>query len=187
MSERCTAPIPFSTLVDYWLDDVDDAAEARIDEHLLGCAYCSDRSAEVLGLARGIREAFAGGQVHACVTGEFARRLVEKGLHVREYRVPANGSVQCTVSDRDDVLLSRLQASLSGISRLDLVWHVPGAAPAVLPDIPFDVDAGEVVVLAKLAALRSAPSHQQRLELVAVEEGGQRVVADYTFNHTAAA
>ena len=32
----CTAPIGDQALLEYWLDELDEAARARIDEHVLG-------------------------------------------------------------------------------------------------------------------------------------------------------
>ncbi|MBI4194220.1 MAG: zf-HC2 domain-containing protein [Betaproteobacteria bacterium] len=182
----CNAPIALAALIEYWLGELDDTAEARIDEHLLGCGECSKRLAELVGLARGIRAAFREGAVRAFVADAFVKDLAEQGVRLREYRVARNGSVNCTVAPEDDMLVARLEAPLAGVSRLDaIVYPSTDAAAEVFHDIPFNAASGEVVLTPNTARLRLMPSHQHRVRLVAVDAGGERVVGDYTFHHTA--
>lgn len=181
----CSAPLELPALVEYWLGELDEAAEARIDEHLLGCGHCSERLDEILALARGIRAAFTQGAVHAFVTDAFVRRLAERGVRLREYRVPRDGSVNCTVAPEDELLVSRLEAPLAGVTRLDAISWLEDAPAHAFHDIPFDAASGEVVITPRIAHIRAMPSHRLRVRLVAVEAGGERVIGDYTFNHTA--
>lgn len=58
-------------------------------------------------------------------------------------------------------------------------------APEVFRDIPFDAASGEVVLTPKIAYLRTMPSHQHRVRLIAVDSNGDQIIGDYTFNHTA--
>ena len=182
----CDAPVGLSRLVEYWLDELDEAAEAGVDEHLLGCGACSEELARLVALGGGIRAAFARGMVRAFVTETFVRHLAERGVRLREYRVPRNGSVNCSVAPEDEVLITRLEAPLSGVSRLDAVFYdLSGARAEVLEDIPFDPASGEVVMAPKIASIRAMPSYRRRVQLVAVDAGGERVIGDYTFSHTA--
>ena len=180
----CSAPLDIPALTEYWLGELDEAATARIDEHLLGCGGCSERLDELIALARGIRAVFGQGAVHAFVTEAFVRRLAERGVRLREYRVPRNGSVNCTVAPEDELLVSRLEAPLAGVSRLDAISYLADEPAHVFHDIPFDAASGEVVVTPRIARIRSMPAHRLRVRLVAVEAGGERVLGDYTFNHT---
>ncbi|MGB7542978.1 MAG: zf-HC2 domain-containing protein [Burkholderiales bacterium] len=180
---NCKTPIEFSALIEYWLDELDEAAEARIDEHLLGCGECSERLDEIIALAGGIRTAFAQGSVRAFLTVTFAKRLAERGVRVREYRVPRNGSVNCTVAPEDEVMIGRLEAPLAGVSRLDAISYPPATAPEVFRDIPFDAASGEVVLAPKIENFRAMPAHEYRVRLIAVDTDGKRVIGDYTFNH----
>jgi hypothetical protein len=181
----CRAPLDEGELVAYWLGELAQGDEARIDEHLLGCGHCSARLAKLVALAGGVREAFRGGRIQAVVSDDFVRRLEAQGLHVREYRVPRNGAVNCTVAPEDDLVVSRLEAPLAGVGRLDLVIHAPGLPEEVREDVPFDAARGEVVISADVPRLRAMPSHRLRFELVAVDDGGRRLIGEYTFNHTA--
>jgi hypothetical protein len=185
-TSACNAPMALAALVEYWLGELDKTAEGKIDEHLLGCSGCSEMLAELVGLARGIRTAFREGAVHAFVTDAFVKGLAEQGVRLREYRVVHNGSVNCTVAPEDEVIVARLEAPLAGVSRLDAISYTSTDAPAEISrDIPFNATSGQVVFTPKTAQLRLMPSYQHRVRLVAVDASGERVVGNYTFNHTA--
>ena len=99
----------FDELLDYWFGDTDEAATEAIDAHLFGCDACGMQLDRIAALAQGVRAAFAAGSLGVVVSPRFVDRLAERGLRVREYRVPLNGSVNCRVAREDDVLVSRLQ------------------------------------------------------------------------------
>ncbi|HEX6794090.1 MAG TPA: hypothetical protein VF304_09585 [Casimicrobiaceae bacterium] len=179
----CAVPIEQNTLVEYWLGELDEPTETRIDEHVLGCAICSHGLSEIVALADGIRSSFRHGAMRVFVTDAFVRTAAARGMRVREYRVPRNGSVNCSISAEDEMLVSRLEAPLAGVHRVDAISYRDDGATEVFHDVPFDAASGEVVVAPKLAAIRAMPSHRQRVRLVAVDEAGERVIGDYTFNH----
>ena len=181
----CRAPIGLRQLLAYWFGELDEAAQARVDEHLLGCGPCSDSLAELVALGDAVRAVFAQGAVRAFVTDAFVKRLVGHGMRVREYRVARNGSVNCTVAPDDDCVVAHLEAPLAGVKRVDAISYIAGTPAEVSRDIPFDAASGEVVTLPPIAWLRTMPSHRQRVRLVAVDESGERVIGEYTFNHSA--
>lgn len=182
----CIAPIEFSTLVEHWLGELDEAASERIDEHMLGCGACSARLAEIVALGAGIRDAFESGAIRAFVSPAFVQRLADRGLRLREYRVECNGSVNCSVAPEDEVLVARLEAPLEGVSRVDVISQFEETPAEVFRDVPFDPAGGEVVITAKIASLREMAAHRHRFRLLAVDAGVERVIGDYTFNHTPA-
>lgn len=174
--------LDFPLLLDYWLGESEDDA---IEEHLLGCGECSGRLEWLAALGEGIRGVFRRGAVRAVLSRGMVQALKDRGLRLREYRVPAGGSVQCTIDAADDFVLSRLEAPLAGVRRLDLeLLDALGAARDRLEDIPFDPAAGEVLVLPAAAPLRLQPAHVERMRLVAVAEGARRALGEYTFFHT---
>jgi hypothetical protein len=189
MSVATTSTHPdHDALLDYWLGDSDAAATDAIDEHLLRCDACGAAFDELVSLSRGVRDAFAQGAVRSVLASAFVERLKAAGRHVREYRVPRNGSVLCSVEPDDDLVVSRLDAPLHGVERLDaVVAHSMDPAHAErLHDIPFDAATAEVLFVPEMRKLRSAPSHDFVVKLLAVDAAGEREIGHYTFHHQAA-
>jgi hypothetical protein len=181
----CPAPIPPDALLAYWLGEFDEAAEAHLDEHLLGCSDCTGHLHNLVALGDGIRKLLQRGRLHAVVTGALPTRLVEAGLRVREYRVARNGSVNCTIAPDDDAMFARLEAPLADVRQLDvLVLHPQGQGHERLAHVPFDASASEVVVASDTDHLRALPMSTLRMQLVAVEHGSDRLIGEYTFHHT---
>ena len=51
-----TCPVPFETLVRWWLDDLPQAESAALEEHLFACDTCSTASERLGDLVSGLRE-----------------------------------------------------------------------------------------------------------------------------------
>ncbi len=186
MSRRpCSTPLTLATLAEYWLGDLDEAGETPMAEHLLGCDRCSAALRNLVDLGAGIRALVGRGVLRTVVSEEFVARLVAGGLRLREYTVARNGSVLCTVAPDDDMVIARLQAPLDGVEQLDLLVFDPaGRETERLQDIPFSPAAAAVVLASNVEQLRQLPRTQMRMRLVAVEGGGQRLLGEYTFDHT---
>jgi len=174
-----------ATLVEYWLGELDVAQENRIDEHLLGCGHCSGALQELVDVSEGIRAAVGTGAVETIVTDSHVQRLAAAGLKLREYRVPHNGSVHCTAAPEDDLLVTRLEAPLAGVERLDFERLGSGGQVIErLRDVPFNATAGEVVFTPEIERVRALPAMTLRIRLVAVAPGGERVVGNYALHHS---
>jgi hypothetical protein len=183
----CRQPIGLDTLVERWLGELGDERTLQVDEHLLGCEPCGAQMDEIIALREGVRRAFTAELVGAAVGADFLQLLTARGLRLREYRVGPEGSVNCSIGPEDDMVISRLSAPLAGIGRVDLVWAgAPGEPEMRAADIPFDAASGEVVFILPAVRLREMPSYVERMRLVAVEAGGERLIGHYTFNHRAA-
>jgi hypothetical protein len=180
----CAALDP-ATLVEYWLGELDTAREADAELHVLRCGACADRLADVVRLGSAIRKAFVRGNVSAVLTPAFARQLAAAGWRLREYRVPANGSVRCSVAPDDHFALARLQAPLAGVERLDLVRIAGGKVLERLANVPFDRASDEVVFAPAVTALRTLHDEAIHVELVDASHDAERVLAGYDFIHTA--
>ena len=177
--------LSLEALLDYWLHDSDATTTDTVDAHLMQCDTCGAALDELIALGDGVREAFRAGAVAAMASGTFVQRLAAQGLQLREYRLPHNGSVNCTVGPDDDVLVSHIEAPLQGVQQLDAVMQL-SSEPGVqhrLHDIPFDAQRGEVHYLPKLTQVRQLPAHTMLLTLLAVGPGGTRELGRYTFNH----
>jgi hypothetical protein len=179
------AVVPIATLTAYWLGELDAASETELEEHLFGCAYCSGRLHNIVQLADGIRRAAREGRLHAVVSASFVRKLKEDGLRVREYRLQPGGSVACTVTPGDDLVVAHLHAPLRDVRRLDLVCDdLTDGTHVRLQDVAFDPDSDEIVLASNVMKLRQLASTTQRMQLVSVEDATEREIGTYTFNHS---
>jgi hypothetical protein len=181
----CRSPLGWETLVAYWLRELDPAGEALAEEHYLGCSQCSHRLEQLAALAAGVRALARTSGVGMVINDDFVRLLTQDGMRVREYRVPRNGSVNCTVAPEDDFVVGRLEASLAGVQRLDmLTLDDDGNTQTRQQDVPFVADSGGVVFSPGIDWLRALPASTLHLRLLAVDDQGERTLGDYMFNHT---
>lgn len=182
---KCASPIPIANLLEYWLGELDEARESQLDEHLLGCSPCSETLQQMVDMADGVRAAVRAGAINGVVSDSFVKRLAGDGLHLREYRVPHNGSVHCSVAAEDDLVITRLDAPLEGVERLDLErLNIAGIALERMQDVPFDAGSGEVVFTLPMARIRALPATTIRIRLLATAPAGERLVGEYTLHHT---
>jgi hypothetical protein len=182
---KCASPLDWDSLLAYWLGELDAGSAEHIEEHYLGCAVCSRRLEQLANLAREVRAVARSSGVNMVVTEPFVRRLSENGLRVREYRVPLDGAVNCTVTPEDDFVVARLEAPLDDVERLDMITVAgDGARETRQEDIPFVAASGGVVVSTRIDALRALPASTIRMRLLAVSTNGERALGEYTFNHT---
>lgn len=179
----CDSPVEWETLLAYRLGELDAGSEARIEQRYLGCAVCSGRLEQLAAWTQGVRALAGQSGLDVVVSDPFVRRLAERGIHVREYRVPPNGSVNCTVAPGGDFVVARLEASLDDVERVDLVT-VASEREMRQEDIPFVGASGCVVWSPRIAALRALPAISLHIRLLAVDRDGKRILGEYTFNHT---
>jgi hypothetical protein len=181
----CVNPIDPAVLSDYWLAELPPGEESALEEHLFACEDCSRSFQSVIGLAEGIRTLARQGNLGMIVTRPFLDRLVREGLHAREYPVQAGGIVECTVTPQDDFLIGRLAADLTGIEKLDLALCDPSGAERVrMRDIPFRAGLGEVILNYPIGPARQSGPDVLIMKLLSVTDQAERVLAEYTFNHT---
>src|SRR5882672_10497883 len=118
----CSDPIDAAVLADYWLATLAKSEEETVEEHLFACDDCGVRLREVIALAEEIRKLACQGSLVVIVSDAFVKRAKEQGLRVREYAPPHSGSVECTVTAEDNLLIAHLTADLKGAKRVDLCF-----------------------------------------------------------------
>jgi len=182
---ECAAPTPTTTLLAYWLQELTGAEELELEEHLFGCEDCNARLRDVVQLGEGIKHVVRAGTLHAVLSAPYVERLQGVGVRVRRYDLQPGGSVLCTATADDDLVVAYLRAPLQGVARLDLLVHDSVTnARWRLEDIPFDPVASQVVLAPSVVELRRSPKTTQTMQLVAVAGREERQIAEYTFNHT---
>jgi hypothetical protein len=181
----CSVRFPAEVLTAYWLGELDASRESALEEHLFACAECTERLHAIVRLGNGIRLVTRDGRIHTVLTAASLERLQQLGLRVREYRVRPGGSVMCTVTPDDDLVVGRLHAPLHDVRRLDVLLHdLPQDTRVRIEDVAFDRTVDEVVVLPNTAQLRQRSFATQHVKLLALENAGERVIGEYTFNHS---
>jgi hypothetical protein len=170
-------------LTEYWLGELEETDERRLDEHLFACAACSERLQSFVDLASAIRREFLGGWLNIVLPEPFIRRIKQAGFRVREYDLAPGGSVDCTVAPEDDFVVAYLRAPLHAVSRLDVLIDDTTSGRHRSNDVAFEASAERLVAVTSTAYLRTLRHSRQRVRLVAVEGASERVIADYTFNH----
>jgi hypothetical protein len=185
---RCAKPIEFEAFVAYWLGELPTAVEAPIEEHFFGCAYCTRRLEELAALGFGIRAVVRNGAVQAVITQPFVEYMKGQGMRIREYRLAPGERVACTIRADDDAVVGRMQVPLAGVKRVDALQSLDLGDGHVhqwrVEDVPFDPKADEVLSLPSAEALKKLPAHTFRVQLVAMDEAGERPLGEYTFAHT---
>ncbi len=173
------------TLADYWAGELDSAAEERVEEHLLGCSECSEQLEWLPSAVDGVKQLVRGGVPRQVLSPDFVEQLKASGLRAREYAPPAGGEVQCTIAPDDDLLIAHLRADLEGAKQLDVVLCAPDGTEFVrMPDVPFAPSSGEVIVNEPAPAAKQMPNNVLRVKLVEPGDAGDRLVAEYTFDHS---
>jgi hypothetical protein len=173
-------------LLAYWLGnaDADDDGTRAVEEHWFGCAECAARLQELARLCGDVTRVVRAGLVQAVLPAAFIERLRAAGLRLREYRLEPGTSVACTVAPDDDLVVAHLHAPLHGVRRLDVVMDDSSGARLRVEDVAFDAASDEIVYAPSIADLRRLGVATQHVRLVSVADGGERVIADYTFNHS---
>ena len=182
----CANPVDAAVLADYWLAALAKPEEEAAEQHLFACDECGARLREVIALAQGVRKLAREGSLRMVVSDTFLRRAAEEGLRIREYAPPAGGSVDCTVTATDDILIGRLAAHLTGARRVDLcICDERGVEQHRLANIPIAAGANSVVYQESMTFAKAMPTSTMIARLVAFDEAGsERLLGEYTFNHT---
>jgi len=175
----CPDGVSFATLVDYWLDDLDDAP---LDAHVLACDACTASLEWLAALADAMPDVVRRGETLLIMPDALLTRLRAQGAQVREYRLRAGGSVNCTIAPTDDVVVAHLEAHLAGATRIDLVAS-SAAGTHRATDIPFDPARGSIVLASRSRDLRALGRETFVARLVAVDAHGEREIGCYTFHH----
>ena len=184
MRRACERPLEFRDLVDYWFEGLSAADAERVEEHLFECDDCGGRLRALAALGDGVRRLAHAGAVQMVVTRSFLETAAREGLRSREYVVRPGERVACTVTAQDDLLISRMRADFTGVSRLDVLLRVEGRPEIRIPDVPVGPDADELIMAQSMPAMRTLGRAVLHFRLVAREDATDRVLGDYTFDHT---
>jgi hypothetical protein len=188
MTTQATPCLSIGELSDYWTADIAPEEMERIEAHVFACAACTEVLAEAELLRRGIGNVARSGGFQAFVTDSLVNQLARDGVRVRTYVMNAGGSVQCTVWDDDEILVTRLRADFGGVSTVDAVMHLDtGEEWGRASDVPVPEGSGELIMALPAALVRRAPDVPMRLTLrPSSASPDEAALAEYTFDHRGA-
>lgn len=184
MKRDCARPLSDRVLLEWWVGELSIHDRRGVDEHLLSCDSCSSRARVLDALAQGVSGLVRSGHIQAVVPAGVVEQMRQEGRRVREYRVPAGGGVQCTLAPDDEFLVARLQARVDPETRVDILLSIDDGPEFRVSDVPCFSGADEVIVALPVDEIGARPAHVERIRLVAVAGEGERLIGEYTFNHT---
>jgi hypothetical protein len=118
---------------------------------------------------------------HIFTTPTLLARLETAGLVTRRYVIPTGSTVACTVDAADLIVLTVLEADLTGVTRVDV-----DLGDHRVEDVPFEGTGGRIAFIAPGAELRRMPSTRFSIRAVARDErGNERTIGTYVLDHTA--
>lgn len=184
---RCTTPIEFVDIVDYWTGDLAGTTGDRIEEHVFMCTACERRFAESEALARGIVAVVREGRFHSTVTDAVINRLAKDGVRIRAYALEPGDVVPCAVWADDDLVVTRIRADLAGVDSVSIVTRLAsGEEISRLSDVPVRPGQGELINAISASLLRQLPSTGIRLSVTGRAADVERAIGEYVLEHAGA-
>ena len=174
----CQTPLSFEELSQYWAEALASAELDRIEEHLLGCATCSEQSARIAAVLLALR-AFT----PPAITRAEVERLRASGLKIAENSFGPGSGHSVHFSPELDLMIHRLIGfDLGNVARLRVTVRAEGTGEVLFedPNAPFDAQEGVLI-----ACLRhySAMPPDTVFELHAREAQGVERSATYSILH----
>jgi hypothetical protein len=167
------------TIVAWFLREIDDAKDGRIEEHLFSCDRCAKRTADAESLVRRLRAMFP-----VVLTPERRERAQKSVSPLPIVEVSPGASATIEFHENTEFGFWVLHSDLSDVRRVDCDLLTFDSAPLVsFPDVPFDPDRQEVVLGCQV--------HYRALDfptdivarVTATTGGGQRRTAEYRLSH----
>ena len=181
MTPGCASPIAGERLLDYWAGDLPDAESAAVEEHLFACAECTAGLETIASLGGGVAALARQGRISGIISRAMLNKLQRDGVRVRQFTLEPGETVPCAAYPGDDVVVTSLNANLSGVQSVSLRVTGPGDTLfGAIDDIPVSAAATGVLWVTPGAFVRSMPSTQLRLTL----SSGDAVLGEYVLEHT---
>ena len=184
MTAVCASPIADERLIDYWAGDLPAADGAAVEEHLFACADCSARLEAVAAVAGGVAALARQGRISGIISRAMLNKLQRDGVRIRQFTLDPGEIVPCAAYPGDDVVVTSLQANLTGVRAVSLRVTGPGDTLfGAIDDIPVSSGATGVLWATPGAFVRSMPSTQLRLTLRSADDA---LLGEYVLEHTGA-
>ncbi len=176
--------IAFERLAMLALGELPEAQATEVEEHVLACDTCASLLESLVELGEVLPRVVRAGGGSMLAGRGLVELLDRERLVTRRYTVAAGAQVACTVDARDVYTAVHLAVDTTGVRRIDILYESPTARYR-LEDVPFEPDDRELVFVQPADYLRTLPTERKSIRLVAVDDAGERLLGEYTLNHTA--
>lgn len=184
---RCSAPLAFAEVVDYWAGDLTGPEQDRIEAHMFACEECAREMAAAEALARGIVEVVRAGRLQSVVTDGMLNRLAADGVRIRTFTLEGSGIVPCAVWADDDLVVTRIRTDLTDVDAVTILTRqASGDEIMCLADVPVHRGQHEILTAFSAAHLRTLPATRVHVTVTAEHGSAQRTLAEYTLEHAGA-
>jgi hypothetical protein len=184
MTAACASPIADERLIDYWTGGLPAADGSSIEEHVFSCADCSARLEAVASVAGGVAALARQGRISGIISRALLNRLQRDGVRVRQFTLDPGEMVPCAAFPGDDLVVTSLNADLTGVRAVSLRVTGPGNQLfGAIDDISVAAAATGVLWATPGAFVRSMPSQQLRLTLRA-SDGAGGILGEYVLDHS---
>ncbi|MFO0744680.1 MAG: zf-HC2 domain-containing protein [Myxococcota bacterium] len=179
----CATPLPTSTLVDYWSGELVPALAEAVEAHVFDCAACAARLERLAALADGVAAMVRAGQLQFALTQALVEQLAADGARLRHYEARPGDHVMCGVGERDDYIITWLDAEFTPGAQVDL--EVVGLGPDQRhADVLVDRSAGSLVLALPGDVARALPGLTFHMRLLERDGTRERVLGDFVFEHS---
>lgn len=179
MTAACSHGVAVESWIDFFAGDLDTETGERLEQLLFECAHCAAEAQRWGAIAGG-----AGIAVPPIITAEALRALENHGEPMSENVMQPGEQREASFPDTGRLLIHRLCGlELSDADRVNLTLSTPSGAPlARFEDVPFDRDAGEVIVACQRHFGASFPEHIVfEVERCVVDQ--VEIIAAHTVDH----
>lgn len=166
-------------LVTYWAGELDPTEVDRLDEHLMGCATCTEASARISAVTEALRALIPPILDHARLA-----LLRAHGHRILENPVQPGERKTVVFSADTDLLIHRLAGlDLTTATNVGIVITVEetGVVLRTEPSVPFDRDSGELLIACQPHNAAVPPNIV--IEVRARDASGSERVARYPIPH----
>jgi hypothetical protein len=181
---RCTAPIAFADVVDYWAGELPRTAADEMEEHVFTCAECAHQLAEAEALARTIVAVIRKGRFHSIVTDALLNCLAREGVRIRMYALDPGDVVPCSIWADDDLIVTRIRADFASVDAVTIVRRrASGEEIDRVSGVAVRPGQREIIDAISASLLRHLPSIRVHLTVTARAARRELTLGDYTLGH----
>ena len=143
MTTACTHGVTAESWIDFFAGDLDDHASERLEQLLFECEHCAEEAERWGAVAGGAALA-----IPPVITKETLRTLQRRGERMNENVMQPGEHRRAAFPEGGRLLIHRLRGlDLRSADRVNLALSTPAGLPLVrFDDVPFDADAGEVII-----------------------------------------